>query len=192
MLRVRFHFSEGDVVVRLFDREAPRTTRHFLEYVEEGYYNNASIYRTVREDNQPGEPVKLSIVEGGYYNEYYADMLRAGFAGRGSYDQALGPHGTHSCIRVETTGETGILHKDGVLSMGRCAPDQVDDSFFFCIGDQPDLDEGGRRSGDGLGFSAFGIVEEGMELLRDIQGRAAEGQLLENPARILSVTMERD
>ena len=189
-MRVRFRFEEGEVTVKLFEKEAPRTTAHFLEYVEEGYYNGASIYRTVREDNQPGEPVKLSIIEGGYFNEYYADMLRAGFRGRGGYDQALGPHGTHPCIRVETTGETGIKHLDGVLSLGRCAPDQVDDSFFFCIGDQPDLDEGGRRSGDGLGFSAFGMVEEGMDLLREIHQRASEGQLLDSPAKILSVTKE--
>lgn len=190
MTRVRFHFKEGDVIAKIYEDRAPRTAEHFLAYVKEGYYDGASIYRTVREDNQPGEPVKLSVIEGGYYNDYYADMLKAGFAGRGEYDQAKGPHGTHPCIYLETTGETGILHKDGVLSMGRCAPDQVDDSFFICMGDQPELDEGGRRSGDGLGFAAFGEVEEGMELLRKIQQQPAEGQLLNDPAVIVKVTVE--
>lgn len=190
MVRVRFHFAEGDVIARIYEERAPRTAAHFLAYVTEGYYDGASIYRTVRDDNQPGETVKLSVIEGGYYNEYYADMLRTGFAGRGTYDQAKGPHGTHPCICLETTSETGILHKEGVLSMGRCAPDQVDDSFFICMNDQPELDEGGRRSGDGLGFPAFGEIEQGMELLRKIQKQSAEGQLLNTPVIIQSVTVE--
>lgn len=39
-------------------------------------------------------------------------------------------------------------------------------AFFVCIGDQPELDFGGKRNPDGQGFAAFGQVTSGMELIR--------------------------
>jgi len=72
-------------------------------------------------------------------------------------------------IRHETTMETGILHKDGVISMARDKPGSATSEFFICINDQPALDFGGKRQPDGQGFAAFGKVISGMNIIRKIQ-----------------------
>lgn len=40
--------------------------------------------------------------------------------------------------------------------------------FFICIGDQPELDFGGKRNPGGQGFAAFGKVIGGMDIVRKI------------------------
>jgi peptidyl-prolyl cis-trans isomerase A (cyclophilin A) len=61
------------------------------------------------------------------------------------------------------------------------------------IGDQPELDFGGRRSPDRQGFAAFGRVVHGMEVVRAIwksKTASADGgrgsQMLSPPIQIVS------
>ena len=42
--------------------------------------------------------------------------------------------------------------------MARDRPDTATSDFFVCVGDQKELDFGGRRNPDGQGFAAFGRV----------------------------------
>ena len=72
-------------------------------------------------------------------------------------------------IALERTNVTGLLHKDGVISMARGAPDSATSGWFICINDQPSLDFGGQRNPDGQGFAAFGRVVSGMDVVRKIQ-----------------------
>ena len=81
---------------------------------------------------------------------------------------------------------TGLRHLDGTLSMARDGPDTATGDFFICIGDQPELDFGGRRHPDGQGFAAFGRVVRGMDVVRAIQAAPADAQHLTPPVRILS------
>jgi peptidyl-prolyl cis-trans isomerase A (cyclophilin A) len=69
--------------------------------------------------------------------------------------------------------------------MARGAPDSAQDHFFVCVGDQPELDFGGRRNPDGQGFAAFGKVVKGMDVVRRIHALPADGQLLKEPVRIM-------
>ena len=62
--------------------------------------------------------------------------------------------------------------------MARNEPGSASSEFFICIGDQPELDQGGRRNPDGQGFAAFGRVIEGMDVVRKIQSLPAQGQYL--------------
>jgi peptidyl-prolyl cis-trans isomerase A (cyclophilin A) len=39
------------------------------------------------------------------------------------------------------------------------------EALFICIGDQSELDFGGKRNPDGQGFAAFGHVTHGMKLI---------------------------
>ena len=57
-------------------------------------------------------------------------------------------------------------------------------SFFICIGDQPSLDDGGRRSADHRGFAAFGQVTRGMDIVRKIHDAPHAKQQLTPPIRI--------
>jgi peptidyl-prolyl cis-trans isomerase A (cyclophilin A) len=65
--------------------------------------------------------------------------------------------------------------------MARDGPDTATSDFFICIGDQPELDFGGKRNRDGQGFAAFGRVVKGMDVVKKIQAAPADGQNL-NPA----------
>jgi peptidyl-prolyl cis-trans isomerase A (cyclophilin A) len=87
-------------------------------------------------------------------------------------------------IPLERTSVTGILHKDGTISMARAGPGTATSDFFICIGDQPSLDFGGARNPDGQGFAAFGRVVSGMDVVRAIHGAPAEGETLTPPITI--------
>ena len=72
--------------------------------------------------------------------------------------------------------------------MARDGADTATSDFFICIGNQPELDFGGQRNPDGLGFAAFGKVRKGMDIVRKIQKSKAKDQTLEPPIEILSIT----
>jgi peptidyl-prolyl cis-trans isomerase A (cyclophilin A) len=94
-------------------------------------------------------------------------------------------------IPLERTSVTGVKHADGTISMARTGPDTATASFSIVIGDQPQMDFGGRRNPDGQGFAAFGRVVRGMDVVRAIQAsptgqRGDYGtETLDPPIRIL-------
>lgn len=191
MTRVRMVTELGDIVVEIYAAQAPGTASHFLRYVDEGYYNGSTFYRTVRSaDNQPNNAVKIDVIEGGYYNDYYEEAMRVDMIEGKPYDESKGRVGPHGPIMLESTRETGIKHVDGAITLGRTGPDAVDDSFVICVGDQPELDAGGRRHPDGLGFPAFGKVVEGIDVVRKIHAGEAEGQKIISEVKILSMARE--
>jgi peptidyl-prolyl cis-trans isomerase A (cyclophilin A) len=155
---IAIHTDLGVIKVEIFEVQAPATARNFLCYVDAGLFKGASFYRVVRLDNQPNNDVKIGVIQGGLQ---FSD------------ERKIFPPVEH-----ETTAKTGILHKDGVLSMARDAPGSATSEFFICVGDQPELDYGGKRNPDGQGFAAFGRVSEGQDLVRKIQTLPAGGQML--------------
>jgi peptidyl-prolyl cis-trans isomerase A (cyclophilin A) len=158
----------GPIRVVLEQEKAPRTVANFLRYVDGGQYRDGSFYRTVTPENQPDDSIRIEVIQGG------ADTLQSGV-------EALPP------IAMESTLDTGLRHEDGTISMARREPDSATHMFFITIGDQPELDYGGARNPDGMGFAAFGRVVEGMEVVREIQALPADGQLLEAPVLILDI-----
>jgi peptidyl-prolyl cis-trans isomerase A (cyclophilin A) len=157
----------GEIVLELDDRAAS-TTANFLRYVEGGHYDGGRFHRTVRLDNQPGKNVLIEVVQAGV-NPTLA---------RKDYPP----------IALERTKDTGLRHLDGTVSMARDGPDSATSDFFICIGDQPELDFGGRRNPDGQGFAAFGRVVSGMDVVRRIQRSPADGQSLTPPVPITSAS----
>lgn len=158
----------GDICIEIFLDDAPITAANFLKYVDEDRFQEAVFYRVVTMDNQPNNEVKIEVIQGG--------ITQSGSA------QGLDP------IEHETTAETGILHLDGTISMGRLKPGSASSEFFICLGAQPELDFGGRRNPDGQGFSAFGKVYAGMDVVKKIQQQPAEKQMLVTPVKIFSVS----
>jgi len=157
----------GDITVEIYEKAAPVTASNFLRYVDEGRFKRSCFYRVVRMDNQPDDKIKIEVIQGGL-----------AFTSR---DKMLPP------IKHETTKETGILHKDGAISMGRLGPGTATSEFFICVGDQPELDFGGKRNPDGQGFSAFGRVVEGMYVVRKIHQLPAEKQMLVSRVKISNI-----
>jgi peptidyl-prolyl cis-trans isomerase A (cyclophilin A) len=72
--------------------------------------------------------------------------------------------------------------------MARSTPDSGTTEFFICIGDQPELDFGGKRNPDGQGFAAFGKITKGMEIVRQIQHSPSSGQSLTPPVEIQTIS----
>lgn len=190
MVSVVIETDLGVLRAAVDDVRAPRSAAHFLSYVNEGYYDGASFYRVCAEDNQPINDVKIAVVEGGYCGDYYGQVLTDCF--KNGFDGTKAQTGPKQTIMVETTSETGIHHSDMTLSLGRTSADAVGDSFFICLGDQPELDEGGRRHPDRLGFSAFGRITDGSEIVRAISKLPRGGQKLREPVRILRIHREKN
>jgi len=174
-VRVRVQTELGDIVIEVDPIRAPLTTANFLKYVDGGHYDGGIFHRTVKLDNQPESTVKIEVIQAGVN----PDRAKDGFA----------------AIPLERTSVTGILHKDGVVSMARGAPDSATSGWFVCINDQPSLDFGGNRNPDGQGFAAFGRVITGMDVVRKIQAAPSstnrttntEAQRLIPPIKILKV-----
>lgn len=156
----------GDIVFEVYPDKAPITVANFHKYVELAEFDSANFYRVVRMDNQPSDSVKIEVIQGN-------------FTARGN---SFGP------IEHETTDKIGLLHKDGAVSMGRLKPGSAALVFFICINDQPELDYGGKRYADGLGFAAFGQVIQGMDIVRKIQRGDTEHQTLN---QIIDITQIR-
>lgn len=163
--RVAIETELGTLEIALEPAKAPRTTANFLRYVDAGAYMGGRFHRAVTKDNQPQNKVKIEVIQAGAARE----------------DKDFPP------IPLERTKVTGLRHLDGTISMARGTQDSATSDFFICIGDQPELDFAGRRNSDGQGFAAFGRVVKGMDLVRRIQGRPAQGQSLVPPVRILAV-----
>jgi dipeptidyl aminopeptidase/acylaminoacyl peptidase/cyclophilin family peptidyl-prolyl cis-trans isomerase len=166
--RVLLQTSLGEIEMEVDAARAPITAANFLRYVDAGFYTGGRFHRAVRSrpDNQPQNAVKIEVIQAG------ADPRRA--------KEMFAP------IPLERTRITGLLHKDGVVSMARLGPDTAAGDFFICVGDQPELDFGGRRNPDGQGFAAFGRVVRGMDVVRKIHAATAEGQSLTPPVAITS------
>lgn len=167
-VRVEIATELGSIEVEVYPEAAPVTVANFLRYVDQALYDGGSFHRTVHASNQPRDSIRIAVIQG--------DRPR----GRGP--EGGGP------IPLERTRDTGLSHLDGTISMARGGPDTATSSFFICVGDQPELDFGGRRNPDGQGFAAFGRVVEGMDVVRAINDAPAEGQSLSPPIRILRVT----
>ena len=165
--RVMMVTEKGYIKLQIELEKAPLTSNNFLSLVEEGVFDGAIFYRVVRPDNQPHSPVKIEVIQGGLFHDSLISI--------------------HTSIEHETTGETGILHTNGVISMARMEPGSASTEIFICVGDQPSLDFGGDRNPDGAGFAAFGKVSEGMDVVRSIQALPDSGQYLIEPVRIDSV-----
>ncbi len=162
--KVEIRTKLGVITAELDTIRAPLTAKNFLMHVEKGTYTDAVFYRTVRLDNQPNNDVKIEVIQGGLFDD---DRI-----------EGVPP------IAHETTEITGIKHKDGTLSMARNAPGTASTEFFICVGDQPELDFGGKRNPDGQGFAAFGRVVSGMEVVRTIQKEKDTTQYLLEPVKI--------
>ena len=171
-VRVRVQTELGDIVVEVDQARAPATAANFLRYVDAGHYTGGAWHRTVRMDNQPESAVKIEVIQAG--------------VNPGAAKSGFPP------IALERTSVTGLLHKDGTISMARGGPDSATSGWFICINDQPSLDFGGARNPDGQGFAAFGRVVSGMDVVRKIQTapssgdrtRNAEAQRLTPPIKI--------
>ncbi len=166
--RILMETEMGEITLEVYPDKAQVTASNFLTYIDENRFEGAVFYRVVRSDNQPGDSIRIAVIQGGLYKDDHPSMLPP--------------------IAHETTQQTGILHKDGVISMARWHPGTASSEFFICVGDQPELDYQGRRNPDEQGFAAFGKVIAGMDVVIKIHQLPVEGQYLDPTVKILRVS----
>ena len=168
-VRTRVETEAGSFVVEVDTEVAPITVAHYLAHVDRKLLDGGAVYRIVTLANQGAEtPHRIEVVQWG--------MNRPD-----GQPPPLPP------IAHETTQQTGLRHLDGTVSMARAQPGSATAEYFVCIGAQPELDVGGRRNPDGLGFAAFGRVVEGMDVVRALHARGGADQYLAQPIRVRSV-----
>jgi len=150
------HTQLGDIEVELFPGQAPKTTAAFLSYIDSGFYTKTSFYRVLKTDEFPN-PNNTGIIQGGMWQTNPEKKM------------------TLAGIEHETTKQSGLTHQSGTISLARTTPGSANTGFFICIGDQSTLDFGRRGTEDGQGFSAFGTVFKGMDIVRKIQAKNSHG-----------------
>ncbi len=159
----------GDIEAELYTDKAPKTAGTFLQNAENGLYQKSSFYRILNDDNQPSDAPKSELIQGGIW--------------KSNYKKASSLPG----IPHESTKQTGILHRNGILSMARLEPGTASSEFFICIGDQPGFDFGGDNNPDGKGYAAFGKVVRGMDIVNRIYNRPENNQAFTPPVTIRNI-----
>ncbi len=159
----------GDIEVELYPDKSPKSAGAFLSYIDSGFYKNSSFYRVLKEEDQPSASFKSELIQGGIWHT--------------NYKKGIGLTG----IPHEPTNQTGILHKDGTISLARTTPGTASSEFFICIGDQPAYDYGGMANPDGKGYSAFGKVIKGMDIVRKIHQQSNNEDSFDPPVEIFNI-----
>jgi peptidyl-prolyl cis-trans isomerase A (cyclophilin A) len=146
---VIFETELGNMTMAIDVEHAPVTAKNFLRYVDEKFYDEGVINRAVRPDNTVRHDVEIQVIQ------FQINPARR----RDQFPP----------IPMEPTSVTGLKNIDGALSMARNGPDTATASFSIAIGDQPEMDFGGKRNADGQGFAVFGRVVAGMDVVKKIQ-----------------------
>jgi cyclophilin family peptidyl-prolyl cis-trans isomerase len=141
--RVRLTTSTGAITIELCAKEAPITVENFLAYVRAGYYVGTIFHRVI-----PGF------------------MIQAGGLDASLRDKR---EGQRPPIRNESAN--GLRNEAGTVAMARTSsPDSATSQFFVNVRNNDFLNK--DRSQDGVGYTVFGRVVDGMDVVRKIeQGR---------------------
>jgi cyclophilin family peptidyl-prolyl cis-trans isomerase len=132
--------SLGRIVIRFYEKDAPKTVANFKELARKGFYDGTTFHRVVPN----------FVIQGGDPNSKDNDRSNDGLGGPG----------------YTVAAEIKRLHKRGAVVTARTG-DNVNpkressgSQFFICVRDLPMLDAGG--------YTVFGEVIEGMDVVDKI------------------------
>lgn len=130
--------SSGDILIELFPDKAPQTVANFLQYVDDGFYENTIFHRVI-----PG-----FMIQGG------------GMSARMDEKDTREP--------VQNEADNGLKNERGTLAMARTRdPHSATAQFFINLVDNDFLDHS-QPTLDGWGYCVFGKVTEGMDVVDKI------------------------
>jgi peptidyl-prolyl cis-trans isomerase A (cyclophilin A) len=153
---IRISTNYGDIEAELYPDKSPKTVSAFLRYIDSGIYTNSSFYRVL-------------------FSEGANTATNTGIIQGGTWPSNNGKYPFIKNIPHEPTSISGLSHIDGSLSLARTDTGTASTEFFICIGNQNEFDFGGSAPVDGQGFAAFGVVTEGMNIVREIQEKPKSG-----------------
>jgi peptidyl-prolyl cis-trans isomerase A (cyclophilin A) len=136
--------SHGEMIARLFDKDAPNTVENFV-----GLAEGKKQWRNPRTNTMVRRP---------YYNNLTFHRIISGFMIQGGDPEGTGTGGPGFTFADEFSPK--LRHsKAGILSMANRGPDTNGGQFFITLGPTAHLDDK---------HSVFGEVVEGMDVLRGI------------------------
>ncbi|WP_024328727.1 peptidylprolyl isomerase [Thioalkalivibrio sp. ALR17-21] len=138
--KVALETTHGRIVLQLDAEAAPETVANFLQYVDDGFYDGTLFHRVI-----PG-----FMVQGG------------------GMDKDMRQKPTRDPIRNEA--DNGLKNKVGAVSMARTQdPHSATAQFFVNVNDNDFLNHTAPNP-QGWGYTVFGEVVEGMDVVRTIEG----------------------
>ena len=133
--RVTFETTQGSFVLELDPAAAPETVENFLAYVRDGFYEGTIFHRVIAG----------FMVQGGGFNQEFEQKQ------------------TRAPIRNEA--DRGGRNDRGSIAMARTPdPHSATAQFFINVVDNDFLNHRGRTA-QGWGYTAFGRVVEGMDVV---------------------------
>lgn len=109
--RVLLRTTKGDVIVELYEDEAPNTVANFINLVEKKFYDGTKFHRVIE-----------------------------GFMAQGGDPEGTGRGGPGYTIACECTKPNARRHQRGSLSMAHKGRDTGGSQFFICFRPTPHLD----------------------------------------------------
>ncbi len=138
--RVTLHTSLGDITVELYPSQAPNTVENFLQYVRDGFYEGTTFHRVISH---------FMIQGGGLTAELEQKPTRPPIANE---------------------ADNGVKNLRGTIAMARTNdPDSATSQFFINVEANPALDHTGKTDSRSWGYTVFGHVVEGMEVVDKIR-----------------------
>jgi len=132
--------SKGDFVIALDAKRAPVTVANFLRYVRAGHYDGTVFHRVIPQ----------FMIQGG------------GFSADGFREKPTGKP-------IRNEADKTAANKVGTIAMARTSdPHSATAQFFINTNDNTHLDHSGK-SVRGWGYTVFGRVVSGMEVVRAIE-----------------------
>ena len=164
-----FETSEGNIVCRLFEKDAPKTVANFLELAE-----------GKKEWKHPstGKKSKDRLYDGTIFHRVIPDFMI-----QGGDPQGTGMGGPGYQFEDETQGSPHKFDKPGKLAMANAGPNTNGSQFFITVTDTSWLT--GRHTIFGEVTSGYDVVEKISKVPRDGQDRPKTPVILE------SVTIEK-
>ena len=159
--RVRLQTNMGVIVIELDSAKAPKTVDNFLRYVREGHYDGTLFHRVI-----PG-----FMIQGG------------------GYDSDFKQKPVHEPIRNEA--DNGLRNDRGTVAMARTSdPDSATAQFFINVADNDFLNFTAPTV-RGWGYTVFGKVVEGMDVVDKIAAVPQENEKPSDRVDIYSMKVER-
>jgi cyclophilin family peptidyl-prolyl cis-trans isomerase len=131
--------SMGTIKVELNEEKAPVTVKNFLAYVDDKFYDGTIFHRVI----------PTFMIQGG------------------GFEPGLKEKPTKDPIKNEAGN--GLKNERGTLAMARTGdPDSATAQFFINLKDNSFLNRGDPRCPDKYGYTVFGKVIEGMDVVDKI------------------------
>jgi peptidyl-prolyl cis-trans isomerase B (cyclophilin B) len=136
---IKLNTNHGVILLKLDAEKAPVTAQNFLQYVQDGYYDNTIFHRVI-----PG-----FMIQGG------------GFA--------PGMKQKETRETIENEAHNGLKNKRGSIAMARTSePHSASAQFFINVVDNEFLDFKSKSS-SGWGYCVFGEVVDGLDVVDKIK-----------------------